>query len=312
MENFFTSLFGPPHYPGQQARRPGRQQQANTATAAPPPASKRAIRQIPMVCVTAQDLADPNNRECCICLADVGVGDLMKRLNCGHLYHKECIEEWVNKHCTCPVCRYELETDDPAYERGRLERMSHRKPRYHLYELDRLSISKLRSLINQLKIVCPKHVMEKSDLVNLVKNSGKVDLIAAPEPKEFSLSELRKMGVGQLKRTMLDCGVSYDPVDVVEKEDIVQIFINSGRIVLRSADESSSPSLQEESRGSNNRPDVGHVPSESSGRSNNIGAEQLMGQSVSTLKALARASGVDLNGCLEKREIVERICRHNA
>ena len=213
--------------------------------------------------------------------------------------------QWVNKHCTCPICRYELETDDPAYERGRLERMSHRKLRFHAYELDRLSISKLRSLANQLNIICPKHIVEKSDLVNLVKNSGKVELIASPEPREFSLSELRKMSVGQLKRTMLDCGVSYDPVDVVEKEDIVQIFINSGRIVLSNDDD-------DDGAPSKNGSDVAHhVPSES--QRSDASAEHLMREKVSTLKALARASGVDLTGCLEKREIVERICRsHNA
>ena len=35
---------------------------------APPPASKRAIRQLPIVKVTPEDLVDENNRECCICL----------------------------------------------------------------------------------------------------------------------------------------------------------------------------------------------------------------------------------------------------
>ena len=34
----------------------------------PPPASKRAIRQLPIVKVTPEDLVDENNRECCICL----------------------------------------------------------------------------------------------------------------------------------------------------------------------------------------------------------------------------------------------------
>ena len=37
-------------------------------THSPPPASKRAIRQLPIVKVTPEDLVDENNRECCICL----------------------------------------------------------------------------------------------------------------------------------------------------------------------------------------------------------------------------------------------------
>ncbi len=33
-----------------------------------PPASARAIRQLPTILVTPEDLVDENNRECCICL----------------------------------------------------------------------------------------------------------------------------------------------------------------------------------------------------------------------------------------------------
>lgn len=36
----------------------------------PPPASAKAIRQLPTVIVTPQDLVDENNRECCICLEE--------------------------------------------------------------------------------------------------------------------------------------------------------------------------------------------------------------------------------------------------
>jgi len=35
-----------------------------------PPASKRAIRQLPTILVTSEDLVDPSNRECCICLEE--------------------------------------------------------------------------------------------------------------------------------------------------------------------------------------------------------------------------------------------------
>lgn len=28
-----------------------------------------------------------------------------RKLNCGHIYHKMCIQLWLNSHNTCPMCR---------------------------------------------------------------------------------------------------------------------------------------------------------------------------------------------------------------
>lgn len=36
----------------------------------PPPASSKALRQLPTVTVAPEDLVDENNRECCICLEE--------------------------------------------------------------------------------------------------------------------------------------------------------------------------------------------------------------------------------------------------
>ena len=60
--------------------------------------------------------------------------------------------------------------------------------------------------------------------------SSRIDLIAAPQPVEYRLSDLRKMRVSELKRVLNKAGVFFDPVNVVEKEDLVQIFLNSGRL----------------------------------------------------------------------------------
>ncbi|KAD0721978.1 hypothetical protein E3N88_43803 [Mikania micrantha] len=44
-------------------------------------------------------------------------------LECGHMYHGECIIPWLDSRNTCPVCRFELPTDDPEYEEDRKRRL---------------------------------------------------------------------------------------------------------------------------------------------------------------------------------------------
>jgi len=69
-------------------------------------------------------------------------------------------------------------------------------------------------------------------------NSGKIEIIAAPKPVEYGIEKLRAMGVSKLRNAMAEAGVFFNPRDVVEKEDMVRIFCNSGRLILLTESES--------------------------------------------------------------------------
>lgn len=43
-------------------------------------------------------------------------------LPCRHSFHSECIIPWLNRTNTCPLCRFELKTDDPNYEQYKAQR----------------------------------------------------------------------------------------------------------------------------------------------------------------------------------------------
>ncbi|EQC41487.1 hypothetical protein SDRG_01454 [Saprolegnia diclina VS20] len=52
---------------------------------------------------------------CPICLVDFAVGERLRQLSCGHLFHPQCIDEWLHKNFTCPMCKRDLAqpTDTP-------------------------------------------------------------------------------------------------------------------------------------------------------------------------------------------------------
>ena len=52
--------------------------------------------------------------ECSICLNPVRYTRKSKQLECGHLYHGTCIDEWISAGGnTCPMCRIQL--DRPTF-----------------------------------------------------------------------------------------------------------------------------------------------------------------------------------------------------
>ncbi|WCJ31949.1 RING/U-box superfamily protein [Euphorbia peplus] len=47
--------------------------------------------------------------ECAICLSEFQGNETLRLLpKCNHVFHPECIDEWLASHITCPVCRTKL------------------------------------------------------------------------------------------------------------------------------------------------------------------------------------------------------------
>jgi hypothetical protein len=49
---------------------------------------------------------------CPICLCEMVIGDICKELPiCRHVYHTECIDEWLCRSAVCPLCRQDVVTE---------------------------------------------------------------------------------------------------------------------------------------------------------------------------------------------------------
>ncbi|KAG2603632.1 hypothetical protein PVAP13_4NG000500 [Panicum virgatum] len=84
-----------------------------------PPAAKSAVAALPDVAVSADMMQADGGAQCAVCMDDFHLGSAAKQLPCKHVFHKDCILPWLDLHSSCPVCRFELPTDDPDYNHQR-------------------------------------------------------------------------------------------------------------------------------------------------------------------------------------------------
>lgn len=50
-----------------------------------------------------RSVEDGNALTCAICADDVGPGEMVRKLICGHRYHQRCIDTWFHHSPTCPM-----------------------------------------------------------------------------------------------------------------------------------------------------------------------------------------------------------------
>uniref|UniRef100_A0A6V7QY64 RING-type E3 ubiquitin transferase n=1 Tax=Ananas comosus var. bracteatus TaxID=296719 RepID=A0A6V7QY64_ANACO len=92
-----------------------------------PPAAKSAVESLPSVVLAEEDLAK-DGIQCAVCKDGILVDERVKQLPCSHHFHEECILPWLGMRNTCPLCRYELPTDDPEYEKWKARSASGNAP----------------------------------------------------------------------------------------------------------------------------------------------------------------------------------------
>lgn len=50
--------------------------------------------------------------QCVICLENMEGNENILTLECSHTYHKECINDWLDRAQTCPMCRQKVEPEN--------------------------------------------------------------------------------------------------------------------------------------------------------------------------------------------------------
>ncbi|EPY78825.1 RING finger protein 11-like [Camelus dromedarius] len=71
------------------------------------------IQRLPAGVYGSDGLGEDTQQECAICSMDFVCGDRTRSLPCKHVYHLDCIDEWLMRSCTCPYCRRPPEVPPP-------------------------------------------------------------------------------------------------------------------------------------------------------------------------------------------------------
>ena len=82
---------------------------------APEDGSGKRSRKRVTVCLKAHQFeedaslgAEKSDTTCAICLVEMEGGEKVVTLDCGHVYHVDCICNWTRRVAICPACRYSL------------------------------------------------------------------------------------------------------------------------------------------------------------------------------------------------------------
>ena len=68
--------------------------------------TKEKINKIPIIYFKKSYSKD--NNKCIICQDDFRENEKVKKLSCEHLYHINCIDQWLKKEKKCPFCNKEI------------------------------------------------------------------------------------------------------------------------------------------------------------------------------------------------------------
>jgi len=75
------------------------------------PTPQHVLDSLPRIQIDKQQVEC--NLSCCICFVEYLLDEEILKLPCTHIYHKECILNWLKIRSTCPTCRYDIKDYKP-------------------------------------------------------------------------------------------------------------------------------------------------------------------------------------------------------
>ena len=82
-----------------------------------PPAAKKAVESLKKYKINEEKIKEFGfENSCAVCKDEFNIGEECLSMPCNHYFHGDCLIPWLKERNSCPVCRYELPTDDADFE----------------------------------------------------------------------------------------------------------------------------------------------------------------------------------------------------
>ena len=65
-----------------------------------------------------------SSKPCSICLILFKVDEVIYKLPCKHIFHKGCLDGWLKKQSSCPLCRLDIKEYFDTHEKQELQSTS--------------------------------------------------------------------------------------------------------------------------------------------------------------------------------------------
>ena len=78
---------------------------------------------------------DEEQPQCSICMCEYEAGEALRLLYCEHVFHQQCVDAWLLRNATCPICRASVDKEKGEQQvrerRAKRARRRRRRQRRH-------------------------------------------------------------------------------------------------------------------------------------------------------------------------------------
>jgi len=74
------------------------------------PITRSSVAALPTHELTQKDIAAGEQKACSICMEEFAAGDTQRTMPCFHQFHQACLDEWLTRQGTCPICKFDVDS----------------------------------------------------------------------------------------------------------------------------------------------------------------------------------------------------------